>query len=112
MNDSVNLFGLSDNNPEPPRSRMVFDELLLISDVERKGRRVPFHPQVTLVKGANQTGKSSILKGIFSTFGVDPKFSDRWKPARVASLLHFRIDDVRYTALRDGQFFALVDAEK
>jgi len=112
MTDSASLFDLFDSSPEPTQSRLVFEELLLISDVERRARRVQFHPQVTLVRGANQTGKSSILKGIFSTFGVDPKFSDRWKPAQVATMLHFKIDDARYTILRNGQFFALFDSER
>ena len=111
MTDSANLFDLSDDNPTPSRNRLVFDELLLISDVERKARRVKFHPQITLVRGTNQTGKSSILKGIFASLGVDPKYSDRWKPALVATLLHFRIGGARYKILRNGQFFAIFGAD-
>ena len=47
--------------------RFVLKELLLISQKEKKAKLVSFHPQFTLLKGANSTGKSSLIKSIFSS---------------------------------------------
>jgi hypothetical protein len=111
MNDTGSLFDRSESAPEQRQRRLIVDELLLLSDVEKSGRRVRFHPQVTLVQGGNLTGKSSILKSIYWTFGAEPKASDRWRPARVATLARFRIDGVRYCIVRSGGFYAVFDAQ-
>lgn len=86
----------------------IFHELLLVSHAENRARSVPFHSKTTVVKGPNDTGKSSILKSIFATLGASPAQShDRWKSANVSTLLFFSVDGARYVAYRQGSTFAL-----
>ena len=87
-----------------------FQELLLVSYVERKARRIKFHPKKTVLKGENETGKSSILKSIYRTLGAEPEGgSPAWNGATVRSILRFKVNDTAYTALRHGDMFAIFD---
>ena len=91
---------------------LIFEELLLMSPVERKARRVAFHPQVTAIVGENDTGKSSILKSIYWTLSADPiRQHPKWDDLNVASLLKFSIDDQKFTAVRAGASIALFNAK-
>ena len=90
----------------------IFHELLLVSRSEKRARLVPFHPKTTLVKGANDTGKSSILKSIYATLGAEPAQShDRWNQANVTALLSFSVDGHRYASYRRGDTYALFSGE-
>src|ERR1035441_1718447 len=85
--------------------------MFLMSDLEQKARQISFHPRTTLIVGDNDTGKSSILKSIYRTFGAQPaQLHDDWKHAEVTSLVRFSIDNVRYSLLRKEEFYALFDS--
>lgn len=89
-----------------------FDELLLVSQVERRARRVPLHRTATVIRGANDTGKSSVLKSLYRTLGADPpNIHPRWEDAEVISSLRFAVDDVPYRMLRFKSRFTLFDGE-
>lgn len=88
--------------------RLVFDEILLSSPIEGRARRVRFHPKMTLIRGRNGTGKSSLLKALMQTFGASPaKTSRAWNAAGVRSLVRFRSDDEEYALLRTGDRYSL-----
>lgn len=88
-----------------------FREILLASFKEKKARRITFDPQVTVVRGANETGKSSLIKSLFRTFGAEPaKVHPRWKQAEVRSLVRFDVSGLSYALLRHGDHYALFDA--
>ena len=92
--------------------RLIFEELLMMSTHEKSARRVIFHPEVTLIQGTNDTGKSSLMKTIYQTFGATPpNVHQRWVGAAVKSAVKFSIDGTRYTILRDGKTYALFDSE-
>jgi len=56
--------------------------MFLISMAEKKAKKVKFHPQTTLILGGNDTGKSCLLKSIYSTFGAEPSIiHPNWKDA-------------------------------
>ncbi|HET8933824.1 MAG TPA: hypothetical protein VFN67_10305 [Polyangiales bacterium] len=87
-----------------------FREILLASNKEKKAKRVAFDPAVTVIKGGNETGKSSLLKSIFRTFGAEPsKVHPRWLNADVRSVVKFDVNDIPYALLRHGDHFALFD---
>ena len=87
---------------------LKFQELLLVSIKEKRARKIVFHPKTTVIRGENDTGKSSIIKSIFSTFGAAPeKVHRRWKGANVISLLRFSIDDIEYGIFRQRQSYSL-----
>lgn len=82
--------------------------LWMLSTRERAGRLIEFHPRLTLLRGSNDTGKSSILKTIFQTLGATPhQISPRWKEADVHSLVRFTLDRIPYAMLRTGDRYSL-----
>lgn len=88
--------------------RLTISEILILSDKERKARRETFDPTRTIVFGANQTGKSSLIKSIYHTFGAEPaKQHPRWKAAEVKTVVKFSLDGANYQILRDGGYFAM-----
>ena len=83
-------------------------ELLLISNSEKRAKRISFHPEVTLIKGANDTGKSSVVKSIYHNFGATPaNIHVRWKKANVSSLVKFSVDSSVYKLYRHGNSYSL-----
>jgi len=79
-----------------------------MSTIERTARRVVFDPVRTLVHGANQTGKSSLLKSIYWTLGAEPAVvHPTWKQAEVTCLLRLEVDHTELSILRHGNTFAV-----
>lgn len=87
-----------------------FKEMLLASFREKRARRIPFHRKATVIRGGNETGKSSLIKSIFVTFGAEPsKIHKNWTEADVRSLVRFEVDGKAYSMLRHGKMFAAFD---
>jgi hypothetical protein len=90
--------------------QLRFAEILLTSLREKKARRVTFDVQRTVIDGANDTGKSALLKSIYRCLGaVPPRIHDRWLRADVKALLKFSIDDVPFSILQDGDSYTVFD---
>jgi hypothetical protein len=90
--------------------RLFFDEILLLSNQARAGRRMKLHPKAVVIKGENDTGKSSLIKSLYWTLGADPaQQHTQWRDLGVRGLLHFRVDDKRYSILRNGSQFTVFD---
>jgi hypothetical protein len=93
--------------------RFYLDELLMLADKEKAARRVKFHRRVTIIKGPNDTGKSSLMKTIYHTLGaVAPNIHDKWKEAKVRSAVRFTIDERQYTMLKDGDRYTMFDSDQ
>lgn len=93
--------------------QFVISELLLLSELERSAKRIQFHRDLTLILGQNDTGKSSVLKSIYQTFGATPaKLHPDWLRAEVLSVVKFTLDEVPYTILRKGDVYAIFDREQ
>ena len=92
--------------------KFLFQELLLVSHKEKRAKKVQFHPLATVLKGRNDTGKSSIAKSIYQTLGAEPAMEHpRWRAAGVTSLLRFTLDGVNYSAFRSGKQYGLFENE-
>lgn len=92
-------------------NNFYFREMLLVSFRERKARRVVFHPRVTVVRGENETGKSSLLKSLFFGLGATPaRMHPSWLRGEVRILIKFDVGQQSYSVLRHGDAFALFDA--
>lgn len=88
----------------------IFKEMLLASFREKKARRVRFDPKVTIIRGDNETGKSSLIKSIFRTFGAEPaKVHESWINAEVRSVMRFEINGNIFALLRFGNSYAAFD---
>ncbi len=91
--------------------RFVLHELVMMSLREKKARRVKFDRSLTVIRGANDTGKSSLIKTIYSTFGAEvPHVHPKWKDAEVRSAVTFSIDKRSYRILRNEGRYTLFDA--
>jgi len=89
---------------------LLLRSILLVSHREKKAKKIRFHPQVNVVKGQNDTGKSSLIKSIYFAFGANPpKRHHKWKNADVATLLRFEVDGVAYSIYRHRNSFSLFD---
>jgi len=90
---------------------LFISEILLLSQKEKRAKRVRFDRKRTLIHGKNHTGKSSLIKSIYWAFGAEPLFAPKFKDANVSSLVKFEVDDVNYQILRDGKQFAIFDSK-
>ena len=88
---------------------LQFLDILIISPMEKKAKRVEFVPGMNLVLGENDTGKSSLLKSLYWCLGAEIQVHPRWTNARVKGLLHFDMNDTKYYILRDGKHFTIFD---
>lgn len=89
---------------------LVLKKLQLISTVEKAARQVEFDPHRTLIYGGNQTGKSSVVKSIYWTFGAEPAvLSPKWERADVSAVLWFTVDNNTRALLRHKSQFAIFD---
>jgi predicted nucleic acid-binding Zn-ribbon protein len=89
----------------------VLKDISILSHREKRARKIHFHPQTTVIRGDNDTGKSSIIKSIYYTLGAEPPVIHRlWKEASVITVVSFEVDSVPYTVLRAGATFVLSDA--
>lgn len=86
---------------------LYISELLLLSTKEQKARRIEFDKRRTLIYGKNHTGKSSIIKSLYKTFGAEPLMSRRFEDAEVISSVKFEFDNEKYQLIRDGKKFGL-----
>lgn len=87
---------------------LIFRELLLISHCEKRARRIKFHPKVTIIKGGNDTGKSSVIKSIYAALGANSvQMHPEWKKADVFLLLIFELNGTTYKIYRMRERFAI-----
>lgn len=92
--------------------KLRFESLELLSLRERKARRIVFHPNLTVIQGENDVGKSSVIKSLYWAFGATPpKLHSSWKEANVKALVAFTIDGTLYRILRDHDAFGIFDAD-
>lgn len=90
---------------------LFISELLLLSQIEKKAKKVVFQGNRTLIFGKNDTGKSSLIKSIYRALGAETPLHPNWKKANVTSLIKFRVDSNSYSVLRRGKTFAIFDAQ-
>lgn len=87
-----------------------FQELLLMSKQEKACRRIKFDQNVTVIKGENDTGKSSVMKSIYSALGAEtPNVDQQWKNAKVISSLKFSVAEESFRIIRDENRFSIFD---
>ena len=60
--------------------RLTIKKLIVISQSESRSFEVPFKEGLNIIWGGNKTGKSSIIKSIFTTLGCECKrIENDWK---------------------------------
>lgn len=91
---------------------LKFESIVLVSHVERKSKKIEFDPNLTVLRGENDTGKSSVMKSLYYALGAEPhNVTKRWKNADVAVLLKFSLENVRYRIYRHRKSFSLFNSK-
>lgn len=74
--------------------RLILRKLIVISQNESKSLEIPFSVGLNIILGGNKTGKSSLIKSIFTTLGCEcPKVESDWKNLISESILFFSADE-------------------
>lgn len=93
--------------------RLLLKKLIVISRSEQSSLEVPFKKGLNIILGGNKTGKSSLIKSIFTALGCDcSKIEKDWKNLISTYLLYFEYGDEQYCVLRCGKEFSIMKEEK
>lgn len=81
--------------------RLILKKLIVISQSESRSLEVPFEKGLNIILGGNKTGKSSIIKSIFTAFGCECKnIETDWKKIISSHLLFFSYGEKQYCIVR------------
>ena len=90
--------------------RLAIKKLIVISQSESRSLEVPFENGLNIILGGNKTGKSSIIKSIFTTFGCACKrIETDWKKLISAYLLFFKYGEKQFCVVRQGKKFQIFE---
>lgn len=90
---------------------LKFKSIELISEKDRRARKIEFHLNKNLILGMNHVGKSTLTKQIFEAFGARPVGAlEGWDDATIAYVT-LLIDGTDFHLLRQHQHRALFDAD-
>jgi hypothetical protein len=83
-----------------------FENIWLLSRQEKRAKSVTFR-RTNLIVGLNHTGKSTLIKAIFTSLGATPKGSLAEWDKDAISLLEFSVDKTKFRALHQRGYRAL-----
>jgi len=90
--------------------RLTIRKLIVISQSESRSLEVPFEIGLNIILGGNKTGKSSIIKSIFTTFGCECKRVETdWKKLISAYLLFFKYGERQFCIVRQDKKFQIFE---
>lgn len=93
--------------------RLLLKKLIVISQSEESSLEVPFKKGLNIILGGNKTGKSSLIKSIFTTLGCECKKVEKdWKKLISTYLLYFKYGEEQYCILRYDKEFSIMKEEK
>ncbi|UNK19289.1 hypothetical protein MNQ98_04420 [Paenibacillus sp. N3/727] len=87
--------------------RFMIKKLIVISDIEKASREVNFDKGLNIIIGGNKTGKSSLIKSIFYTFGCEVKFESDWKKLISKYIIYFSYGMNEYCITRSTKIFTI-----
>lgn len=84
--------------------RLTIKKLIVISQSESRSLEIPFKNGLNIILGGNKTGKSSIIKSIFTTFGCECKRIEKdWEKIISAYLLFFKYGEKQFCVVRQDK---------
>lgn len=90
--------------------RLTIKKLIVISQSESRSLEVPFKNGLNIILGGNKTGKSSIIKSIFTTLGCECKSIEAdWKKLISSYLLFFNYGEKQLCIVRQGKKFQIFE---
>lgn len=90
--------------------RLTIQKLIVISQIESRSLEIPFKKGLNIILGGNKTGKSSIIKSIFTTLGCDCKSIEAdWKKLISSYLLFFDYGNKQFCIVRQDKKFQIFE---
>ena len=87
-----------------------FLQIKFFSYKKKTGRILNLDNDIVIVKGGNQSGRSSMLMSLYSSLGAEIKtFSPQWKQDNIITLLKVSIDGVVFQFLHIGKEYYVFD---
>lgn len=96
------------------RSKVIYEEILLLSLKDGKSKKLKFNPKKNIIFGKNDTGKSTVIKSIFWILGLNPTkmFGGNRLDKNLIGLLKINYNNSTYYFFRNKDFHKLFDSEK
>lgn len=93
---------------------LVFRELWILSKAEKAGVNLSLGPDMNLLIGANDVGKSTLIKSFYHCLGADtPQINNTvWKKANPIYCVKFEAGGQAFHVVRDEKYFGVFDADK
>ena len=90
--------------------RLMIRKLIVISQSESRSLEVPFEKGLNIILGGNKTGKSSIIKSIFTTLGCECKRVEADRKKLVSTyLLFFKYGERQFCIVRQDKKFQIFE---
>ena len=90
--------------------RLMIRKLIVISQSESRSLEVPFEKGLNIILGGNKTGKSSIIKSIFTSLGCECKRVEAdWKKLVSTYLLFFKYGERQFCIVRQDKKFQIFE---
>ena len=90
--------------------RLTLKKLIVISQSESRSLEVPFEDGLNIIWGENKTGKSSIIKSIFTALGCEcKKMESDWKRLISYYLLFIKYGEKQFCIVRQGKKFQIFE---
>ena len=90
--------------------RLMIRKLIVISQSESRSLEGPFETGLNIILGGNKTGKSSIIKSIFTTLGCECKRVEAdWKKLVSTYLLFFKYGERQFCIVRQDKKFQIFE---
>ncbi|OCA85261.1 hypothetical protein [Pseudobacillus wudalianchiensis] len=93
-------------------NRLTLKRLIVISNKEKKSRELTFEEGLNIISGANKTGKSSLIKSIFHTFGCEVRFEPEWKGLIDKFVLFFQYGERDLCILRQQSLYKVFEIKE
>lgn len=88
---------------------IYFKSTHLLSLSQKKGFFFEFSPNINLIYGENDTGKSSLIKSLYYTLGADVHLDKEWKNDNFISKVVIHVKSRDYAFLRHGKRISIFD---
>lgn len=94
--------------------KLIFKNIWILSKAEKKGISLSLSPNVNLLTGENDVGKSTLVKSLYHCLGADtPQLNNSvWKKANPIYCVLVEIAGEIYYILRDEKYFGVFDANR
>ncbi|WP_019616782.1 ATP-binding protein [Psychromonas ossibalaenae] len=88
---------------------IYFKSAHILSFRDKKGFSFEFSPDINIITGENDTGKSTFIKSLYHTLGADVRLDKKWKDDNVVSKVVIHVKDRDYAFVRHKKRISIFD---